>query len=157
MTFLIIVAVISVLFAAYVVWGRPWMRKAEWAKPFFAAIEPVERVLWGNSETKLKARAKMALGLVLTFLTQMGTMDITPLMPLVPDAWEPIVKFSFNLLPMIITFGGWIDEKLRDDVSKPPEIVAMRTDAPEDVKIAVAKAEVATAVAVAKIKEAGAV
>jgi Na+/proline symporter len=125
MKFLIGLAIVSVLFAIYVVWGRPWMRKAPWAQPFFAWIEPIEVALWWKSETVLKARAKMLLGLVLTLLTQIGTLDITPLMPLVPDQYEPMVTFAFNLLPMILTLGGWVDEKLRKDTTKPLEVVAL--------------------------------
>lgn len=125
MKLLSIIAIISVLFAIYVVWGRPWMRKAPWAAAFFAWIEPIEIALWWKSETVLKARAKMLLGLLLTFLTQTQTLDITPLMPLVPDAWEPTVKVIWNMIPMILTLGGWVDEKLRKDTSQPLELVAL--------------------------------
>lgn len=149
MKILVTVAVVSVLFAIYVVWGRPWMRKAPWAAPFFAWIEPIEIALWWKSETIFKARAKMALGVLLTFLAQIGTLDLTPIMPFVPDQYESTLKALFNLLPMILTVGGWVDEKLRKDTTKPLEVVAIPDGAPIEVKIAAAQADDANKVAVA--------
>lgn len=125
MKILIAIAVISVLFAAYVVWLRPWMRDKEWAKPFFRLIEPVEIALWSKSETILKARAKMVLGGLLTILTQLGTIDITPLMPIVPEKYQTILTVAFNMIPAILIFGGWIDEMLRKDTGTPLPIVAL--------------------------------
>lgn len=151
MKLLLVIAFVSVLFSAYVVWGRPWLRKAEWAKPFFTFIEPVEIALWWKSETVLKARAKMILGVLLTFLTQIGTLDLTPIMPLVPDAYEPILRAAFNLLPLILTVGGWVDEKLRKDTTKPLEVVAIPEAAPAEAKAAAAEADAANAHAVAVI------
>jgi len=150
MKLLLVIAFVSVLFSAYVVWGRPWLRKAEWAKPFFTFIEPVEIALWWKSETVLKARAKMVLGVLLTFLAQIGTLDLTPIMPFVPDQYEPTLRALFNLLPLILTVGGWVDEKLRKDTTKPLEVVAIPEAAPPEVKLAAVKAEIATEKAVAE-------
>lgn len=152
MKLFIAITVVTVLFAAYVVWIRPWMRDKPWAQGFFAAIEPIEIALFKKSETLLKARAKMLLGLLLTLLTQIGTLDLTPLMPLVPDEWEPIVKVAFNLLPMVLTVGGWVDEKLRDDTSTPLAVVAMPMDAPPEVKAKVAEAAAANTTAVIAVE-----
>lgn len=125
MKILIGLAIISVLFAGYVVWLRPWMRDKEWAKPFFAFMEPVEIALWSKSETILKARAKMVVGFLLTIMTQIGTLDITPLMPIVPERYRTMVTVAFNLIPMILVIGGWVDEKLRKDTGTPLPIVAL--------------------------------
>jgi hypothetical protein len=154
MKLLLVIAFVSVLFSAYVVWGRPWLRKAEWAKPFFTFIEPVEIALWWKSETIFKARAKMALGVLLTFLAQIGTLDLTPIMPFVPDEYEPTLRALFNLLPMILTVGGWVDEKLRKDTTKPLEVVAIPEAAPPEVKLAAVKAEIANERAVAAVETA---
>lgn len=157
MILLIALAVLTVLIALYVVWFRPWMRTTSWGAAFLDWIEPIERVLWRKSETILFARLKIVGGLLLTALTQLGAIDITPLMPFVPDQYEGFVLFVWNLLPLTLTVMGWIDEKLRKDTTKPLEIVAMRTDAPEEVKIAAAEAEVASAKAVMSAVEAKAV
>lgn len=141
MKWLVLLAVVTVLIALYVVWLRPMMRKTSWGASFLDWIEPVERKLWWKSETIFFARAKMFIGLLLTALTQLGTIDITPLMPFVPDQYEGVVKVAWNALPLIITVMGWVDEQLRKDTTKPLEIVAMRTDAPIEVKVAAAEAD----------------
>jgi hypothetical protein len=151
MRWLIAITALTVVVAVWVTAIRPVLRKQDWAKPFFDAIEPIERALWWKSETILFARFKIVVGLVLTLLTQAQAIDITPLMPFVPDAWEPFVKVLWNAMPLTITVMGWVDERLRKDTTKPLEIVAMRTDAPESVKaaadaVAVASADVVDAV-----------
>lgn len=157
MKLLIGLTVIAVLVALYVVAGRPWMRTTGWGKSFLDWIEPMERVLWWKSETILWARLQMVSGLLLTALTQAGQIDITPLMPFVPDAYEPMLMFVWNLMPLTLTLMGWINEKLRKDTTKPLEIVAMRTDAPPEVKAAAAEAEAKTTAAVAVAVDAKAV
>jgi hypothetical protein len=157
MKWLIGLTVATVAITVYVVWLRPLMRETRFGKWLLDHVEPIERALWMKSETILFARLKIVMGLLLTALTQMGGIDIKPLMPLVPDAYEPIVLFIWNLLPLTLTVMGWIDEKLRKDTTKPIEIVAMRTDAPEAVKAAAADAEAVTKDAVAAAVEAKAV
>jgi hypothetical protein len=157
MRFLVGLTVIIAFVALYVVWLRPLMRKTGWGAAFLEHIEPLERALWWKSETILWARSKIVTGLLLTVLTQAGSIDITPLMPFVPDAIEPLVKFAWNLLPLTITVMGWIDERLRKKTTQPIEIVAMRTDAPIEVKVAAAEAEAKSAEAVAAAQEAKAV
>lgn len=151
MTILIIIAVISILFSFYVVWFRPWLRDKEWAKPFFRLIEPIEIALWSKSETILKARVKMAVGLLLTILTQIGTLDITPLMPVVPEKYQSAVRIAFNMIPTLLIIGGWVDQKLRQDTTKPLEVVAMPMDAPPEVKEIVEEAAKANKVAAAVV------
>lgn len=157
MTWLVLLTLISILIALYVVWFRPWMRTTGWGVRFLNWVEPIERVLWWKSETILWARLQMVTGLLLTLLTQAGSIDITPLMPFVPDAYEPLVKVIWNALPLTITIMGWINERLRKDTTKPLEIVAMRTDAPVEVKVAAAEAELKSAEAVEAVKDAKAV
>lgn len=157
MKLLVALTFVIALIAIYVLWGRPWMRTTAWGKSFLDWIEPIERKLWWKSETILWARLQIVVGFLLTALTQAGTIDITPLMPFVPDEWEPTVKVFWNALPMIITAMGWINEKLRKETTKPLEIVAMRTDAPIEVKVAAAQAEIATAEATAAVVESKAV
>lgn len=144
---------------AYFVWGgRVWL-KARFPD-FFAKIEPIEIVLWKKSETILFARFKMLVGILLTTLTQAGQIDITPLMPLVPDEYEPYVRLAFNMLPMVITALGAIDEYARRDVSKPLAIVALPdavVAASPGIQQIVANAEQVKAEAVAMQPEAEAI
>jgi hypothetical protein len=125
------------------------MRNAPWAKPFFAAIEPIEIMLWSKSETLLRARFKMGLGLILTMLTQLQTINITPLMPIVPEGYRGFVTVAFNMLPFLITISGWVDEKMRKDTTMPVEVVAMPMNAPPEVKAVVAEAQAANQTAAA--------
>lgn len=157
MKLLIALTALAVFVAFYVVWFRPWMRTTPWGAAFLDKIEPIERALWWKSETILWARLKIVSGLLLTALTQTQAIDITPLMPFVPDAYEGVVRIIWNMLPLAITLMGWVDEKLRKDTTKPLEIVAMRTDAPVEVKLAAEEAALATAQAVETVKEAQAV
>lgn len=140
---LIALAVLSAIVALYVVWLRPLMKTMTWGKAFLDYVEPVERVLWWKSETILWARLKIVSGLLLTALTQAGAIDITPLMPLVPEQYRGMAQVLWNLLPLALTIMGWVDERLRKATTVPLEVVGMRTDAPPEVKIAAAEAKVA--------------
>ena len=114
---------VSVLLAYFVWGGREWMK--ERYPRFFAAIESIEIVGWKKSRTLLWARFKVVLGLFLTALTQLGEIDLTPLMPLVPEKYQGIVQVGFNLLPMVISAAGAIEERLRRVTTAPLEIVAL--------------------------------
>jgi len=140
------------LVALYVLIGRPWLRRH--APGFFATIEPVEIALWKKSETILWARLKMLSGVLLTILTQAGTIDLTPLVPFVPETYRPLVTTAVNMLPMSVTFVGFVDEWLRRRTTKPLELVAVPDNAPLEVSQAVAKADAAKIVAVATVQEA---
>ena len=122
---LIVLAVITGLLLWYALQGREWLKTKSWAQGFFAWIEPIEIVLFRKSETILFARLKMFTGMLLMILSQIGTIDLTPFMPFVPDQWEPYVRATFNLMPLIITFVGWMDENLRKTTTKPIELVAV--------------------------------
>lgn len=125
MKLLIGLTLLVALIALYVTWLRPWLQTKSWAAGFFAAVEPVEIFLFKKSETILWSRLKMFAGVALMALAQLGTIDLTPLMPFVPDAYEPFVKIVFNLLPLLVTLDGTLGEKLRRGTSKPLEIVAL--------------------------------
>jgi hypothetical protein len=157
MTFLIIFAIIAGLVIFYALKGRAWLKTKPWAQGFFSLIEPVEIVLFRKSETILFARLKMLTGLILTLLTQIGSIDLTPIMPFVPNGWEPYVRVAFNLMPLIITFVGWMDESLRKTTTKPIELVAVPdkvAEANPKIADAIATAEVAKTEAVAEVKQA---
>lgn len=147
----------AVVVIVLVVWVRPWLRTKPWAQGFMAWIEPIEIMLWRKSETILFARFKMIVGVLLTVLTQAGSIDITPLMPFVPDKYEGILRLAFNMLPMTLTLLGALDEQLRKDTTKPLEIVALPQIKPPEVAAAVAEAEATKVAAVAVIAKDAAV
>ncbi len=152
MKILIALAVIVGLIALYVVWLRPLMKRTAWGQAALDKIEPIERVLWKNSESILWARVKMALGVVLASMASLGAIDLTPLLPFLPEKYLPIAHAIIGALPMLIAVDGLIGEKLRNGVTKPIEIVAMRTDAPVEVKVAAAEADAVTKQAVEAVK-----
>lgn len=153
---LIIFALITAVLLWYAVQGREWLKSKPWAAGFFAWVEPIEILLFRKSETILVARLKMLAGVLLTCLTQIGTIDLTPIMPFVPDKYKGPAQIAFNLLPMLLTVLGWIDEKLRNMTTAPVEVVAAPINAPPAVKAAIAQANIAkvqaiTAIEVAKV------
>lgn len=150
----IVLGLVSAFILWYALWGRAWLKSKPWAAGFFAWIEPIEITLYKKSETILLARLKMLIGVLLTVLTYLGTIDLTPLMPFVPDEWEPLLKSLFNLIPLTLSLLGLIDEKLRNQTTAPVEIVA----APEaklstEAKEAIAVADLAKQQAVTAIKQ----
>lgn len=151
MKWLIGLAVITAFVAVFVVFIRPGMRNNPRFRSFFEWIEPMEIALWKKSETILWARLKMVIGVLLTTLTQLGSIDITPLLPIIPDNYEPYVIVVWNLLPMTISVVGFVDERLRYDTTKPVELVAIPENAPHDVKVAAAQADSAKVEAVAVV------
>lgn len=125
MKFAIFAALFIALVIFYAVKGRAWLKTKPWAQGFFAWVEPIEIALYKKSETILWARLKMLVGVTLTLLTQFGAIDITPIMPLVPDDWANYVRTAFGLLPLAITLMGMIDEKLRNATTAPIELTAL--------------------------------
>lgn len=148
-TFLTIIGVLTAVITVYVVWLRKWLKTKSWAQGFFNLVEPIEIALYRKSETIFFARLKIAIGIILTALTSIGTIDLSPFMPLVPDKWEGYIRAAFGLLPLVISLMGWIDERLRIDTTKPIEFLALPPTALPATKAAVAEAEVAISVAVA--------
>jgi hypothetical protein len=154
MKILLALAVITILLLLYALWGREWLKSKSWAQPFFAWIEPLEILLFKKSETILFARLLSGLGIVLTFLTQISTIDLTPIMPFVPDKYEPFVRVVFNLMPLVLSGLGAIVEWLRNRTTKPLELVAVPEAAlSPEVKVAIAQADEAKEVAVAVVKD----
>lgn len=144
MTILIVLAVITGLLLWYALQGREWLKSKPWAQGFFAWIEPIEIFVFKKSETILVARTLSGLGVVLTFLTQISTIDLTPIMPFVPEKYALYVQIAFNALPLAITGLGAIVERLRNRTTKPIELAAL----PD--KIVAENPKVAEAVAMAE-------
>lgn len=125
MTMLVILAIFTAVLLWYALQGRAWLKTKPWAQEFFALIEPAEIKLFKKSETILFARLLSFLGVVLTFLTQIGEINITPLLPFVPDKYALIVQGAYSCLPLIISLFGGMVEWLRNRTTKPLELVAV--------------------------------
>jgi hypothetical protein len=125
MTILIILAILTALLLWYALQGRAWLKTKPWADSFFAWIEPVEIALFKKSETLLVARLLSFLGVILTFLTQIGSIDVTPIIPFVPEKYAMSVQIGFGCLPLLISGLGFIVERLRNLTTKPIELVAV--------------------------------
>jgi hypothetical protein len=155
MKVLLPIALIIAFLLVYILWGRDWLKKQSWAQGFFAFVEPIEITLFKKSETILFGRLLTGLGAVLTLLTQLGSIDITPLMPFVPEKYHAFVQFVWNLLPLTISGLGMIVEKLRNSTTKPIELVAVpEAKITADVAETIAVADMAKAEAVAAVKAA---
>lgn len=154
----IILSLLIALLLWYTIWGRAWLKTKPWAKGFFDWIEPIEIKLYKKSETILLARLKVATGVLLTVLTYLGTIDLTPLMPFVPDQYEGVLRAAFNLLPLTISLLGLADEKLRNQTTLPVELVAVsEAKASPRVKEAIALADATKTEAVQVVKANGGV
>lgn len=154
----IILSLLIALLLWYTIWGRAWLKTKPWAKGFFDWIEPIEIKLYKKSETILLARLKVATGVLLTVLTYLGTIDLTPLMPFVPDKYEGVLRAAFNLLPLTISLLGLADEKLRNQTTLPVELVAVsEAKASPRVKEAIALADATKTEAVQVVKANGGV
>lgn len=155
MKWLIIFGLLAVL-AWYAALGRDWLQGKPWAAPFYSLpwVQWIEIKFWKKSQTILWARFKMLVGAVLAALVQLGSIDLTPLMPFVPDAYEPMVRAVINLLPLLITVVGMADEKNRNNTTKPIEIVAVPEEAPPEVMAKIMRVEAANVAAVATVEEA---
>ncbi len=153
--------VVILLILAVLIWyaldGRARLKAKPWAKGFFDWIEPIEIFLYKKSETILLARLKMLTGVLLTVLTYLGTIDLTPLMPFVPDEWEGMAHALFNLIPLTVSLLGLMDERLRNTTTTPIEIVALPEKAKTPaIQEAIAMADSTKQEAVQVVKNAGA-
>lgn len=151
MTLLIAITIITVLLALYVVWLRPWMRTNAGGQTLLAKIEPMERMLWWKSESLLWSRFKVFLGTALTVLVGIDWNSVSPIFP---EKYRPILV---ALPTLFVALDGLMGEPLRRDISKPLEIVAMRTDAPIEVRVAAAEVAKKSAEVVEAVKETEAV
>jgi hypothetical protein len=157
MKYVVGLAIFVSLIAAWVLL-RPWLECQPWMAGFFRAIEPFERIFYRKSETVLWARAKVFTGVALSTMTQLQGIDITLLLPLIPDQYDAYVIVLWNFLPMAISAMGLMDEYMRvKDTTKPIEVVAVPDKVLEerpDVAEKVARFEEAKVEAVAAIKQA---
>jgi hypothetical protein len=154
---LVVLAVITGLILWYALQGRDWLKTKLWAQGFFELIEPIEIFIYKKSETILVARSLQGLGAILTVLTWVGSIDITPIMPLVPEKYQPYVHAAMSFLPLVLNALGAIVERLRNQTTKPLELVAVPDKVvAETPKIAeaVAMADATKQEAVAVIEEA---
>lgn len=159
---LIVFLVVTLLVLFWVLHGRAWLKSRPWgwSQRLFAWLDPIELALWKKSETILFARFKVLLGAVLAFLVQIGQLDLTPMVYLFPEKHQDIARAFIQYVPLLISALGFVDEYLRRNTTKPIAVVAVPDAAPPEVERAVAKVEVANAVAVAAVenaKEQGAV
>lgn len=140
-------AVFTSLALLWSLWLRNWLKSRNWgwSNAFFDFFEPIEAVLWRNSETVFIARLKVLNGLLLTALTNLGAIDITPLMPLVPDDWEPMVRVAWNMLPIALSLIGWMDEHLRNHTTEPVVVTSLTEKEKEIPEVAAAVANLAEA------------
>jgi hypothetical protein len=122
---LVVLAVITGLLLLYALWGREWLKTKSWAHGFFAWIEPIEIVLFKKSETVLFGRLLQFLGVVLTGLIWVGSIDITPIIPLVPEKYQLYLQVAMSFMPQVLNGLGAIVERLRNQTTKPLELVAV--------------------------------
>ena len=125
MTILIVLAVITGLILWYALHGRDWLKSKSWAQRFFAWVEPIEIALYKKSETILVGRLLQFLGVVLTGLIWIGSIDITPIIPLVPEKYQPYLQVAMSFMPQVLNGLGAIVERLRNHTTKPIELVAV--------------------------------
>jgi len=152
---LIVLAVITGIILWYALQGRDWLKSKPWAQGFFELVEPIEIFIYKKSETILVARSLQFLGAILTLLTWVGSIDITPIMPLVPEKYQPYVHAGMSFLPLVLNGLGAIVERLRNKTTKPIELVAVPDKVvAETPKIAeaIATADAAKVEAVAEVE-----
>lgn len=160
-TFLVLFALASVAAIVYAMWGRAWLKKQPFAKPFFDFVEPIELFLFKNSETILFARLKIFTGVMLAVLTYMGAFDFSSVAfvrALIPEEHQKIFDGAVAavpvIVPLLISLVGAIDEWLRNRTTKPIELVAVNeSTASAEVKEAIEAADAVKAEAVAVVKE----
>lgn len=155
MKILIPLSIFTAILLWYALQGRSWLKSKPWAQGFFEWFEPIEIVLFKKSETILFGRLLSGLGGLLTILSQLGEIDLTPFMPFVPEKYQPFVNVATNCLPLLITVIGWMVEKLREGTTKPLELVAIPDKALAENPVlaeAIATADVAKDEAVAVVE-----
>lgn len=133
---------------------RPWARRQTMFAGFFALIEPIELALWSKSESILWARALALFGGIYELLIQISAIDITPFIGFLPEEYRGYVSFAIQVLPLVVSAVGFVQEKLRRDVTKPIQAVAVSSTASPEVQAAVAKIDATNVVAVDAIKSA---
>lgn len=144
-----ILAFTTGLVLVYVVAGRVWLKKQVWTGKFFTWIEPYEIAFWSKSETILWARWWQFLGLLVSVLAFIGTIDLTPFYSITPEKYQWMLPFA----PLIINLSSTLSEYLRRYTTKPLELVAVPDEgASPRVEKAMAAAEVAKDKAVVAVE-----
>jgi hypothetical protein len=119
-------------------------------RKFFIAIEPIEIKFWSKSETVLWARWRQFIGILITVLAFIGTIDITPFYGIVPQKYQWMIPFA----PLLITASAGLAEYLRHYTTKPLELVAVPdVGASPAVEKAVAAAEMSKDKAVVAVEK----
>lgn len=156
MTILIVLLAVTLLVLFWVLHGRAWLKARPWgwSQRLFAWIDPIEIALWRKSETILFARFKVLIGVVLTLLTNLGQLDLSPLVAVFPERHQGIARMFITFIPLTITMLGMVDEFLRRSTTKPLEVVAVPDAAPHQIKEAVREVEKTNREAVEIVKEA---
>jgi hypothetical protein len=163
MKFIFGLAIFTSLALLWSLWGRDWLKAKGWgwSNAFFAWLEPIEAVLWRNSKTIFIARLKVLNGLLLTAFTNLGAINIEPIMPIVPEGWEPTVRIAWNMVPLILSLLGWMDEHLRNHTTEPIVKTSLTEAEKQQPEVAAAvakfeeaKAEVAAVAETVKAQEA---
>lgn len=156
MTILIVLLLVTLLVLVWVLHGRSWLKARPWgwSRRLFAWLDPIEIALWRKSETILFARFKVLIGVVLTLLTNLGQLDLTPLVAVFPERHQSIARTFITFIPLTITMLGMVDEYLRRTTTKPLDVVSVSDMAPAEVKAAVREVEKTNREAVATVNEA---
>lgn len=154
MTWLIVLGIVLASVAVFVL-VLPWMRRQQsgWARRFIDWIEPFELRWWKKSETVLFSKALEWTGIV-TFVLDIlirvtgFIADLDPLMlaPLMPQHSEYIGPALYAI--------GLVNRMLRERTTKPTELVAVPSNAPVEVQVAVEQAASMNAVAVQIVQDA---
>lgn len=140
--------IVTALVIIYALYGRPWFMKQAWAQGFYAWIEPVEILFFRKSESVLMARFWQLMGVTVALLIQLGQIDLTVIAPFISDEH----RWMLSLAPLGLNVLGMIDEKLRNRVTKPIEVVAAPVAVSPETAAVVAAAADANAVAVDMVK-----
>lgn len=151
MTKLLIFLVLTAIVVGYITFGRDLVKAQPW---FVRWVEPVEIALWRKSETLLKARFLMATGAVLSFLTQIGSLNLSPLLLFLPEEYRDTANAVLAIVPLLISAIGALDEYQRRNTSQPLPVVEIPTNAAPELKAVVATVEATNAQAVAVVAEA---
>jgi hypothetical protein len=139
--FVMILMDLVIALVVYALWARPWLKRQVFAQPFFAWIEPFERVLFKKSETILVGRLLwVGSGLVTLYdgaAQFIPSLDLSPITTRVADTLH-IPQDMRGLAASAFVMGlGWVINKLRAQSTKPLELVAI---ADKDVTPRVAEA-----------------
>lgn len=135
--------------------GREWLKQQPWAQVYYRSTfaERVEIWLFRKSDAILYQRFKLFLAAAWQFVLQVGAIDPTPFLILIPQEYHTLVLAVPSL---ILAIDGLLGEIQRRWVTKPVALVELpeTKPLPPDVAAVVAKAEVEKEIAVAVVQDA---